>query len=90
MFQKSSTACFDALTIDQPKATALSTTLWGFRRRAPRDQAAPPARAGAGTEDAAFIPDAAPYGAESFGRGGLELGGLHRDQQWVGAWGGRC
>jgi hypothetical protein len=88
MFQKSSTACVEAVTIDQPKATALSAAFRGFRRRAPRDQTAPPARAGA--EDAAFIPDAAPYGAESFGRGGLQLGGLHRDQQWVGAWGGRC
>ncbi len=29
-------------------------------------------------------------GFETFGRGGLDLGGLHRDQQWVGAWGGRC
>jgi hypothetical protein len=29
-------------------------------------------------------------GFETFGRGGLDIGGLHRDQQWVGAWGGRC
>lgn len=29
-------------------------------------------------------------GFESFGRSGLDIGGLHRDQQWVGAWGGRC
>jgi len=29
-------------------------------------------------------------GFETFGRSGLDLGGLHRDQQWVGAWGGRC
>lgn len=29
-------------------------------------------------------------GFEVFGRSGLDLGGLHRDQQWVGAWGGRC
>ncbi|GAB0118418.1 hypothetical protein Acid7E03_24900 [Acidisoma sp. 7E03] len=29
-------------------------------------------------------------GFETFGRSGLDIGGLHRDQQWVGAWGGRC
>ncbi|MCB8882334.1 hypothetical protein ACELLULO517_18950 [Acidisoma cellulosilytica] len=29
-------------------------------------------------------------GFETFGRTGLDIGGLHRDQQWVGAWGGRC
>lgn len=29
-------------------------------------------------------------GFESFGRSGLDLGGLHRDDQWVGSWGGRC
>ncbi len=81
MFHKSSAARVETVIIDQPKAT----TLWGFRRRAPLDQAAPTE-----AKDAAFIPDAAPYGAETFGRAGLQLGGLHRDQQWVGAWGGRC
>jgi hypothetical protein len=29
-------------------------------------------------------------GFEVFGRAGLDLGGLHRDDQWVGSWGGRC
>jgi hypothetical protein len=29
-------------------------------------------------------------GFEIFGRSGLDIGGLYRDQQWVGAWGGRC
>ncbi len=29
-------------------------------------------------------------GFETFGRAGLNLGGLHRDDQWVGSWGGRC
>jgi hypothetical protein len=84
MFHKSSAARVETLTIDQPK----EATVWGFRRRLPLHQAAAPATAEA--EDAAFIPDAAPYGVESFGRDGLQLGGLHRDQQWVGAWGGRC
>jgi hypothetical protein len=84
MFHKSSATRVETLTIDQPRETAL----WGFRRRAARDQAVAPVRAEA--EDAAFTPDATPYGFETFGRGGLQLGGLHRDQQWVGAWGGRC
>jgi hypothetical protein len=83
VFHKSSAATVETMTIDQPKES-----LWGFRRRAPRGQAVAPVRAEA--EDAAFVPDAAPYSVETFGRGGLQLGGLHRDQQWVGAWGGRC
>ncbi|HEX3982100.1 MAG TPA: hypothetical protein VHX12_00255 [Acidisoma sp.] len=36
------------------------------------------------------VPEAGFGGFETFGRCGLDLGGLHRDQQWVGAWGGRC
>ncbi len=51
-------------------------SFWGFRR----STAPTPVPA----EETGFA------GFESFGRGGLELGGLHRDQQWVGAWGGRC
>jgi hypothetical protein len=62
---------------DTPKAPSF----WGFRRRAPAERAATPA---APAEETGFA------GFETFGRGGLELGGLHRDQQWVGAWGGRC
>ena len=82
MFQKASAARLETLTTDQPKAPSL----WGFRRRAPVDPAATPAPA----DDASFAADALSAGFEAFGRAGLQLGGLHRDQQWVGAWGGRC
>jgi hypothetical protein len=81
MFQRSSAARLEAMTIDQPRAPGL----WGLRRGAtpqPAFTSAP--------EDTAFIPDTIADGFETFGRSGLELGGLHRDQQWVGAWGGRC
>ncbi len=82
MFQKASVGRAETLTPDQPKVTSI----WGFRRRAPVDMATTPASA----EDAAFATDAISAGFEAFGRAGLQLGGLHRDQQWVGAWGGRC
>jgi hypothetical protein len=80
MSQTTSAAALEALTVSEKKAS----TLWGFRRRAPHETSPPAA------EDEAFTPDTTGYGFENFGRGGLELGGLHRDQQWVGAWGGRC
>ncbi len=83
MVQKSSVTRRDTRVIDQPEAPGL----WGFRRRAMHEAAAAPAAA---PEDAPFTADALAEGFETFGRGGLELGGLHRDQQWVGAWGGRC
>ena len=82
MFQKASVERVETLTQNEPKAP----TFWGFRRRAPVDQAPAPAPA----EDAAFTPETISSVFESFGRAGLQLGGLHRDQQWVGAWGGRC
>ena len=43
------------------------------------------------TETEALAPVEQGFGGfEIFGRSGLGLDGLHRDQQWVGAWGGRC
>ncbi|WP_419759887.1 hypothetical protein [Acidisoma sp.] len=78
MFQKSST---ETLTPGQPKAS-----FWGFRRRTSASTDAAPAPA----DDTSFTADAISAGFEAFGRCGLQLGGLHRDQQWVGAWGGRC
>lgn len=80
MFQKAFVARSETSTLDQPKATSF----WGFRRRAPVAPAAMLA------EDAGFVADVISAGAEVFGRSGLQLDGLHRDQQWVGAWGGRC
>jgi hypothetical protein len=77
MAQKASAARPETLPIDPPKAPSL----WGFRRRSAAQPTPAPAPA---AEDSGFA------GFESFGRGGMELGGLHRDQQWVGAWGGRC
>lgn len=45
----------------------------------------------AADEDAyELMPQPGYGGFETFGRAGLDIGGLHRDQQWVGAWGGRC
>jgi hypothetical protein len=82
MFHRASVARLEPAATVQPKAP----TLWGFRRHSAVDAAAIPAPA----EVDAFAPDAIPADFESFGRGGLQLGGLHRDQQWVGAWGGRC
>jgi hypothetical protein len=82
MFQKAIVAASEALTVDQRKAS-----FWGFRRRVP---AAAPAPAAELVEDSTFAADVVSAGFEAFGRSGLELGGLHRDQQWVGAWGGRC
>ncbi len=82
MFAKAFAARQEAVTIDQPKAA----TVLGFRRRAPAAPAVPPGTA----EDSSFAADPNYAGFEPFGRSGLELGGLHRDQQWVGAWGGRC
>ncbi len=84
MSQTTSVARLETLAIDEKKAS----TLWGFRRRARHEPSL--AAASPAAEDAAFTPDTTAYGFENFGRGGLELGGLHRDQQWVGAWGGRC
>ncbi len=81
MFQKDLVAGSQALTVDQPKAS-----FWGFRRRAP----VAPAPAAPLGEEATFAADVISAGYEAFGRAGLQLGGLHRDQQWVGAWGGRC
>jgi hypothetical protein len=80
MFHKTFVPHLEALTQDQPKAS----TLWGFRRRATAVAEAP-----APAEDASFAVDSLSTAFESFGRSGLQLGGLHRDQQWVGAWGGR-
>jgi hypothetical protein len=80
MFQKTSASPCETPTHD----TARAPTLWGFRRRKPHEPAV------TAVEDAAFTPDVTGHGFETFGRGGLQLGGLHRDQQWVGAWGGRC
>jgi hypothetical protein len=82
MFHRTPVACVEALTADKPKAPFL----WGFRRRASVDPAATPAP----PDENAFAADAISAGFESFGRAGMQLGGLHRDQQWVGAWGGRC
>lgn len=83
MFHKSSAA-----SLETPSVQAKPTTLWGFPRRPAQDKAA--TAAAAPSEDAAFAPDAAMDGFEKFGRAGLDLGGLYRDQQWVGTWGGRC
>ncbi len=82
MFRKASAAGPATLTSGEPKAVSL----WGFRSRAPIDTAV----AAAPAEEATFVADAISAGFEVFGRAGLQLGGLHRDQQWVGAWGGRC
>ena len=79
MIAKAFAARHEAVTIDQPKAVAAR----GFGRRAPAEPTAP-------AEDSRFAAEAGYAGFEHFGRSGLELGGLHRDQQWVGAWGGRC
>lgn len=61
--------------------------LRGFRRLTSvvEDATAP-----AAAEEPAFEPDTAAQDFECFGRSGLQLGGLYRDRQWVGAWGGRC
>jgi hypothetical protein len=80
MFRKASVAQVETLTQDQSKAPSF----WGFRRRVPIDPMA------SVSEDTAFTVDAIAAGFEAFGRAGMQLGGLHRDQQWVGAWGGRC
>jgi hypothetical protein len=82
VFQKATVEPVETLTQDQPKAPSL----WGFRRRAPVEHAPAPAPA----EDAAFASETISSLFQSFGRAGMQLGGLHRDQQWVGAWGGRC
>jgi hypothetical protein len=82
MFQKAYSAQVETLASDQPKAHSF----WSFRRRATVDPATNPAA----SEDATFAVDSASESFGSFGRSGLQLGGLHRDQQWVGAWGGRC
>jgi hypothetical protein len=82
MFQKAFVAHSETPTADHPKAPSL----WGFRRRAAVD----PVPASAIAEEATFAADVISAGFEAFGRAGLQLGGLHRDQQWVGAWGGRC
>ena len=81
MFQRSFAARSETLAHHQPKAPSM----WGFRRRAAADAVVTPAPA----EDS-FAADSYAESFESFGRSGLQLGGLHRDQQWVGAWGGRC
>ncbi len=84
MSQTTSAARLETLTITEKKVS----TLWGFRRRKRHEPSV--SLASPTAEDEAFTPDTTGYGFENFGRGGLELGGLHRDQQWVGAWGGRC
>jgi hypothetical protein len=81
MFRRTSVTQTEALTQDQPK----TPSFWGFRRRAMVDPATP-----GHNEETAFTVDDIAAGFEAFGRTGLELGGLHRDHQWVGAWGGRC
>jgi len=55
--------------------------------KAPKAQTPAPA---AEDRDRDWEPQTGFGGFETFGRGGLDIGGLHRDQQWVGAWGGRC
>jgi hypothetical protein len=82
MFWRASEARSETVTPGAPEASSL----WGFRRRAPVD----PVVTAAPAEEATFVADAISAGFEVFGRAGLQLGGLHRDQQWVGAWGGRC
>jgi hypothetical protein len=82
MFAKAFPTRLEAMTIDPRKAVAAQ----GFGRPAPAEPAAPLDLA----EESSFAADPNYAGFERFGRGGLELGGLHRDQQWVGAWGGRC
>ncbi len=82
MFHRAAAARLETPAPDQSKAPSL----WGFRRRVPADAVPTPAPA----EETFFAADAVSAGFEAFGRAGLQLGGLHRDQQWVGAWGGRC
>jgi hypothetical protein len=82
MFRRASVAPVETLTIGEPQPP----TSWGFRRRSEAQPRPTPAPA----EDAGFAAEAGSIGFEVFGRAGLQLGGLHRDQQWVGAWGGRC
>ena len=79
-------ASLEALTPAQPKAPSF----WGFRRRAAVAPVVSPDCGSTPADDAGFAADAISAGFEAFGRCGLQLGGLHRDQQWVRAWGGRC
>ena len=81
MFHKALAAQLETSAVEQPKLASL----WGFRRRVTDPVVAPAAR-----EESSFATDTVSTGFENFGRDGLQLGGLHRDQQWVGAWGGRC
>ena len=81
MFQKASAPHPEASTGDRPRASFS----WAFRRAQVAPEAAP-----APAAEAEFAANAMTAGFEAFGRCGLQLGGLHRDQQWVGAWGGRC
>jgi len=70
-----------SVTTTQPKVAFFAN----FLRGAPKIET--PVRDADATEDSFLAPS---LGFESFGRGGLQLDGLHRDAQWVGAWGGRC
>lgn len=83
MAQKAAMAALHEMPFAQPKAAFV----WGFRRRAMPDEKAPAQPVAA---EPAFEPDAVSAGCENFGRGGLQLGGLYRDRQWVGSWGGSC
>lgn len=84
MFQNPFAARLEAVSPTHPKPAPR----WGFRRRPAQEAARRAPSAAVPTADTAS--DTTFGGFENFGRGGLDLGGLHRDQQWVGAWGGRC
>ena len=77
MFHKTPAAASTITDLAQPKVAFFA----GFRR-------APKVETPTISEDTFDLTPA--QGFESFGRGGLQLDGLHRDNQWVGAWGGRC
>ncbi|WP_284945503.1 hypothetical protein [Acidisoma cladoniae] len=81
MFTKTTTERTTPANTTQPKVAFLANF-----RRAPKVEA--DVKDADRMDDTAFLDSAS--GFESFGRGGLQLDGLHRDVQWVGAWGGRC
>jgi hypothetical protein len=77
MFHKMQAAPETAVALEQPKVAFFAS----FRR-------APKVERPAASDDTFDMTPSPSF--ESFGRGGLQLDGLHRDVQWVGAWGGRC
>jgi hypothetical protein len=81
MFTKTTTDRAASALSTQPKVAFLASF-----RRAPKVEAA--VHDADRADDSTFLETSS--GFESFGRGGLQLDGLHRDVQWVGAWGGRC